>query len=70
MKYINQWCMSFRVYADNGNKWASNQIFEANSFEEACEKARRFAETQPAKNLVYKSMNKGYQMSVGGGCRW
>lgn len=72
MKYKNKWVMHYARYRKNGNGTSEHQIIEANSFEEAKEKINEFCDMMNHKypEEQYKACNTGYQMPVGGGCKW
>lgn len=72
MKHITKWVMHYARIRADGNGTGEHTIVEANTFEEAKEKAVEFCNMMNAKYPTeqYKFCNSGYKMPVGGGCKW
>lgn len=67
---MKQWIMQVGVYKANGNKYADNIIVKANCYSDALIEAELKAYDLTNGQQKVVSLNKGYELQTGGGCRW
>lgn len=68
-----KWVMFYRRIREDGNGTCEHMVTDAKNFEDATEKVEEFCEMQNCKHPKeqYKPWPEaGYQLVIGGGCRW